>query len=296
MTLEMWQLKQRQSLPLEVKVRLTEQKIKEYINLYSDVYVAFSGGYGSTVLLDIARRVKKNMPALFINTGLELPEITQHVRRHENITTYIPRKFFHSIVIDHGWPVISKKVAMGFDRHRNTTDERQKELRLYGGINPTSGKTQHPTIPKKWHYLIDEDIKISDRCCYWLKKEPFRRYEKETNQRPIVGLMAEESFLRQGQYLRHGCIKMTGASQCNPLGFWTKDDLKQYTEINGIAQSEAYKTETRTGCALCLFGVHKEKTPNRIDRLKINHPKLYEYGKRLGIEKVLHILEKANRN
>ena len=49
-----WQLQQRQLLPLEVKIELTKQKIIEWYEYWEGcVYVAFSGGKDSTVLLDI---------------------------------------------------------------------------------------------------------------------------------------------------------------------------------------------------------------------------------------------------
>ena len=33
----------------------------------------------------------------------------------------------------------------------------------------------------------------------------------------------------------------------------------------------------RTGCVFCGYGVHLEKSPNRFERLKETHPKLYDY-------------------
>ncbi|MCX7841558.1 MAG: hypothetical protein N2489_00595, partial [Clostridia bacterium] len=33
----------------------------------------------------------------------------------------------------------------------------------------------------------------------------------------------------------------------------------------------------RTGCVFCGFGCHLEKEPNRFQRLKVTHPKLWEY-------------------
>lgn len=94
---------------------------------------------------------------------------------------------------------------MGVSRYRGTDSVLQKELRLYGGVNPTSGKKQHPTISKKWHFLIDAPFKISEKCCDILKKEPLRTFEKETGLKPITGMMAEESAFRVQEYLHTGC-------------------------------------------------------------------------------------------
>ena len=51
--MEHWQLKQRQGLPLEAKIELSKKKIREWYEAHDgEVYVAFSGGKDSTVLLD----------------------------------------------------------------------------------------------------------------------------------------------------------------------------------------------------------------------------------------------------
>ena len=70
-------LKELQSYPLDMKIWLTKQRIREWIREYGEdgVYVSFSGGKDSTVLLDIVRQDYSDVPAVFIDTGLEYPEI-----------------------------------------------------------------------------------------------------------------------------------------------------------------------------------------------------------------------------
>lgn len=51
---EAWQLTQMQGLPLELKVKKTILRIREWYEAWDgDVYTSFSGGVDSTVLKDI---------------------------------------------------------------------------------------------------------------------------------------------------------------------------------------------------------------------------------------------------
>ena len=56
------ELKALQSLPLKVKVAKTKQRIREWVDRFGTdgVYVSFSGGKDSTVLLHIVREMYGN--------------------------------------------------------------------------------------------------------------------------------------------------------------------------------------------------------------------------------------------
>ena len=69
-------LAQMQSLTLGAKIRMTQYRIMQwYDHFQGDVYVSFSGGKDSTVLLDIVRGIYPDIPAIYCDTGLEYPEI-----------------------------------------------------------------------------------------------------------------------------------------------------------------------------------------------------------------------------
>lgn len=70
------ELRMRQALPLESKVAMTKLRIREWVHEFGEdkVYVSFSGGKDSTVLLHIVREMYPNIPAVFSDTGLEYPE------------------------------------------------------------------------------------------------------------------------------------------------------------------------------------------------------------------------------
>ena len=78
---------QMQSMPLSIKVRMTEKRIRGWIEEYGvdGVYVSFSGGKDSTVLLDIVRKLYPDVLAVYVDTGLEYPEIREFVKSFDNI-------------------------------------------------------------------------------------------------------------------------------------------------------------------------------------------------------------------
>ena len=86
-------LKMKQALPLEVKVLLTKDRIRQWVNEYGEdgTYVAFSGGKDSTVLLHLVRERYSNVPAVFCDTGLEYPEIREFVKTFDNVIWLKPK-------------------------------------------------------------------------------------------------------------------------------------------------------------------------------------------------------------
>ena len=59
-----------------------------------------------------------------------------------------------------------------------------------------------------------------------MKREPIRKYEKETGRVPFLAIMASESLLRQNIYLKTGCNDYDSKRpRCYPLGFWTDQDI-----------------------------------------------------------------------
>lgn len=274
------QLKIRQAYSLDIKISFSNLRIRQwYEHFCGSVYVSFSGGKDSTVLLDLVRRQYPEVPAVFIDTGLEFPEIRDFVKSIDNVVWLKPKMNFKQVIEKYGYPVISKKISMGVDRYHNTKFELQKKLRLYGGINPTSGKKQYPTISKKWHYLIDAPFKISERCCDVLKKSPIKKYNRENGRAGIIGTMTTDSSLRKQVYYSNGCNAFDRVSGplSTPMAFWKEADVWAYLKEYSLPYSTIYdKGYDRTGCVFCAFGCHMEKN-NRFIQLQKTHPKLYHY-------------------
>ena len=106
-----------QSLPLDIKIMKTKRRIQEWIDYYGEdkVYISFSGGKDSTVLLDLVRQVNSNIPAVFIDTGLEYPETKEFVNSIDNVTILRPKMSFKQVIEKYGYPMVSKEQANYLD-------------------------------------------------------------------------------------------------------------------------------------------------------------------------------------
>jgi 3'-phosphoadenosine 5'-phosphosulfate sulfotransferase (PAPS reductase)/FAD synthetase len=285
---ELWQLKQMQSLPLEAKIIKSQQRIREWYEHWDgNVYVSFSGGKDSTVLLHLVQQLYPDVPAVFCDTGLEFPEIKQFVRQTENVTILRPDTSFKKVIEKYGYPVIGKEVAECVEGARKGQPYRIRRF------DPNYNKPMFNV--SKWAFLLDAPFKISASCCDVMKKRPFRRYEKETGRKPILGNMAAESRLRTQGWLKTGCNAFENKRPVSqPLAFWLEQDIWEYLRKFDVPYSTIYDMGyLRTGCIFCMFGCHLEKYPNRFQRLSQTHPKLYEYCMRdfdeggLGLAAVL---------
>ena len=278
-----------QQMPLKLKIIMTEKRIRDFTERFQGMtYISNSGGVDSTVLSHMVKKIFPNTPNVFINTGLEYPENVDHVRKTENLIEVKPKISFYQVIQKYGYPVISKSLSQQIYECRHTRSKKLRRKRLHG--DPDQYKTGK--IPECWKFLIKAPFKISERCCFFLKKEPANRYEKKTGHHPFIGTMASESRHRSQSWVVHGCNAFDlKRPQSRPLSFWTKEDIWAYIKMHDLPYSQIYdKGIDRTGCIFCLFGIHKEKR-ERFEILKQTHPELYQYCmEKLGIREVLKFI------
>ena len=298
-------LKILQAYPLWMKVERTKRRIAEWVDYYGEdgVYISFSGGKDSTVLLHLVRSLYPEVEAVFCNTGLEYPEIVKFVKDIPNVRILKPELTFKQVIEQKGYPVISKSVANTVRLARKNIEEGKDTLR----VRQIKGLEVGSKFNKgKWEFLLDAPFKISDECCNEMKKKPFKKYEKETGRVPFIGTLAAESQQREAVYLKTGCNSFnSNKPKSTPLGFWTEQDILQYifennlticsvygdiVEESDMLGNKSYRAtgEQRTGCMFCMFGCHLEKEPNRFQRMKYTHPKQYKYCmEKLNLKEVL---------
>ena len=293
-------LKMLQSLPLDVKIRKTELRIKEWYEEFDgQVYVSRSGGKDSDVLGDIVKKLYPDVPHVFINTGLEHDSVMKHgISVSDEMVK--PSMRFDDVIIKHGYPIISKELCGKLQEARSKKDGRA--MTFFNG-----DRNGNRFDLSKWNFLLKAPFKISPNCCNYMKKKPAKKYEKMTHNFAIIGTMADESVVRKTRWMIDGCnafCKIRPTSQ--PLSFWTEQDILHYIKLNNIEIASAYgdivytdedgmeydndifnigmklKTtgESRTGCVFCMFGITHDT--DRFIRLKEREPKKYDYVMRGG--------------
>jgi len=306
-------LKTMQNWNLDRKIATSLTRIAEFYAKYPhEIYVSFSGGKDSTVLLHLVRRLYPNTPAVFVDTGLEYPELREFVKSVENVTWVRPEMNFKKVIQTYGYPIVSKEISQVIEearRHETTGKYTYRIKRLNGELLDKNGNKSIYNC-EKWKFLLNAPFLISNKCCNIMKKKPAKKYEKETGKHPIIGTMACESQARKTAWKVHGCNAFdTKRPTSQPLSFWTEQDILEYIKKYNLPYAPVYgeivqdnkgKWQTtkcsRTGCVFCMYGCHLEKEPNRFQNLKITHPKLWQYCMKpmseggLGLKEVLEFI------
>ena len=161
---------QRKYLPYEGKLMLAKRRIMEWYDYWDgQVYVSFSGGLDSTVLLALVRMtLGSEIPAVFCNTGLEFPEIIQFARSFQAYGAYEeirPATNFRQVILKEGYPLISKENASKIRKLRHgKLSPRYRNYLLNGDERGKFGM-----LPKKWQKYIYGPYDISEKCCLIMK-------------------------------------------------------------------------------------------------------------------------------
>lgn len=257
---EIWELRQMQALPLESKITMTKHRIQTWVDEFGldGVYVSFSGGKDSTVLVDIVRNVcgYREIPLVFVDTGLEYPEIREFVRGYDNVEWLKPKMNFRQVIEKYGYPFFSKEVSFCIASGRSymrrigaqTKEQRQEALREANSL-PTKIKQlfgvdewQGSMFDRsRYLFALDAPFEISEACCKVMKKSPTLAFERKTGRKSITAQMAKESRLRLTAWLQHGCNAFDSKRpNSNPMSFWTEQDVLWYIKENNLPICSVY--------------------------------------------------------
>lgn len=269
------ELKEKQSWTLYQKIDHSLGVIDQFISrLNGQVYVGFSGGKDSAVLLDLCRIIKPDIKAVFCNTGNEYPDIVRFVRELKNTEGYnieiiYPKLKPREVFEKYGFPLVSKSTSAIIGKVRRNPNGKVFE-------NFVVKRESIFKLAEKWMFLIDEKFDVSEKCCYQLKKKPFHEYHLNSGLFPISGEMAAESVQRQMKYLQAGgCNQFGDITISKPLSIWLEEDIWNYIKDRKLKIADIYYNGAkRTGCMFCGYGC-QFKDDNRLKMCYEMYPKMY---------------------
>lgn len=247
-----------------LNVKKAKQRISSlYYQTSGACCLSFSGGKDSTVILTLIKQLGLNIPAVFCDTQIELDATYNFVQwvseNYYPVTIIKPEKSFSQILKEYGKPIKSKMKSCTLGTYQNNPNC-QSARYLFGK------KLGRVSIANKDFHILHPDFKIkaSDRCCDYLKKEPFKKYMKErggegcfTGERVAEGgarAFNAERRVKEGKPI---CTRIISGKYIvkSPIIDWSDEMVEEFIERENVPLSDAYTKygRTRTGCCCCPF-------------------------------------------
>lgn len=214
------QFKMMQKLPYKSKLAHAHNLIKAFVNeCYQRElnYHVSVGGLDSIVLFLFLR--KEGVDAVGISRSSLEDVSNRRVHQSLGILPIGPARDENGkpyskprIIQQFGFPVLSKEIASKIELLQNPSEDNktvrhaiitgetdayggnrkgtrmklsQRWLDLFGGYENETEHVNYQTPP--------EEIRLSSKCCYYLKEKPCDDWAKEHNSVPFLGLMASEA-------------------------------------------------------------------------------------------------------
>ena len=251
-----------------------------------DYYLSYSGGKDSHFLYWFIKEYlhDTDIEIVGVNTYMEHHEILQRMKNNCDIVL-LPKMKPFEIKEKYGIPCFSKSQDYFIECFQNGSKAPSILARFYG-----TSVSWHNVSKKARKYVLNGKAhKISPKCCKYLKKEPFRSYEKVSGKKPILGVRSSESKMRQAQY--KSCF--TKDKKFTPIHDLTDEMLEKIIQKYNIEVPEVYKYISRTGCMGCPYGSYKGECEKELALITPNQKKFVcEYFKEsyevLGINTEVH--------
>lgn len=234
----------------------------------NEYYLAYSGGRDSHFLLWFIREYlhETRIPAVFCNTGMEIPEIRDRALANCDVVLKPTMKHFE-IKEKYGIPLNTKSSDYWVYQYQKNRDKGISEEDMpdpvkhlaMRQINATeygrrTGRLSLMAVNKPTSIAMrgGKLHKVSPFCCKYLKKEPGHKYEKEFKKNRIIGIMGSESLNRAIKYT--SCFSKD--KSFHPLWDLTEELRNDIEKQYGIPVPHIYQYTNQTGCAGCPYGQH----------------------------------------
>lgn len=232
--------------------------VNQKYDLEHNSYLSFSGGKDSTILhylIDMALP-NNRIPRVFINTGIEYNDIVAFVKKmaisDDRFIILAPTQAIKQILEKYGYPFKSKEHSLKIGAYQKGS--RSPNIMKYKNDD-------HFACPKCLAYQFKDDfkLKLSDLCCFKLKKEPVHKWAKQNNKSiTLTGMRKAEGGQRANI---KGCILTDKKGQIikfHPL--LVVDDIweNEFIKRNNIKLCRLYYPPfnfKRTGCKGCPFSL-----------------------------------------
>ena len=237
------------------RIEVIKTTIKKYGE--DNFYLSFSGGKDSTILHHLLDEALPNnhIPRVYIDTGIEYLAIREFVmnlaKSDERIKIIKPTKPIKQILETYGYPFKSKEHSLKLHQWQQGFTDTNYIKKYLGNGNFS--------CPKQLKYQFSKDftLKVSNLCCYKLKKEPAHKWEKE-NHRPIAitGMRKQEGGERA---TIKGCIitdKSGKVKRFHPLLVVSDEWEEWYRERERVQLAPLYYPPfnfKRSGCKGCPY-------------------------------------------
>lgn len=281
---------------LTLKITKAMERIEAlYYDTKGKCYLSFSGGKDSTVVLALIKMCEEiytippnAIPAVYCDTRIELNATNEFVHWcndnwYGNVQIIYPEMPFAKVLTDYGKPIKSKMKSENLERWQRNGDKTQYGYKTLMGIGELS-YSKIKIADRDLHLMSEDfDIKISNKCCTYLKKKPFDKYSKDNDMEGyFLGIRLGEGGARQlsaEKRLANGgllCTATKGKYTVKmPIIDWTDNDIEEFVKAYNIPLSRAYTDYgmARTGCVSCPFSRHLDSD---LEVLYYNEPSKYK--------------------
>lgn len=259
------------------------RRIAYIINYYGEdnFYISYSGGKDSSVLSKLVDMAlpDNNIPRVYVDTGIELNIIREFVKKQAEddwrIEIVKPTKNIKQILEENGYPFKSKEHSY-FVYLYQTMGEKSDGWKKY--VKGKKGKRYSCPKQLKYQFKPDFKLKLSKKCCEFLKEKPLKEWEKEHKKYCcMLGIMRDEGGARQNAQ----CLSVHGRHlHFQPLikvsKMWEDWFCKEYN----VELCDIYKPPYnfhRTGCKGCPFGLKLATNLQTLEKFFPNERKQCEY-------------------